>query len=58
MPGEKKAIENLTDALYKSAVAMAWYDSSPCGSGAEHQLNHFWIKCQDEKGVPQSMHGQ
>lgn len=58
VPGEKKAIENLTDALYKSAVAMAWYDSSPCGSGAEHQLNHFWIKCQDEKGVPQSMHGQ
>lgn len=55
--GNKDAAEGLTDALYKSAVAMAWYGASPCGSGAEHQLNHFWIKCQDEKGIPQSMHG-
>jgi glycerol-1-phosphate dehydrogenase [NAD(P)+] len=56
--GDAKAVLNLTDALYKSAVGMAWYGSSPCGSGAEHQLNHFWIKCQDDKGAKQSMHGQ
>lgn len=56
--GDAKAVLKLTDALYKSAVGMAWYGSSPCGSGAEHQLNHFWIKCQDDKGAKQSMHGQ
>lgn len=56
--GDEHAIWNLTDGLYKSAVGMAWYGSSPCGSGAEHQLNHFWIMCQDNKHVRQSMHGQ
>ena len=56
--GDPQAVWNLTDGLYKSAVGMAWYGSSPCGSGAEHQLNHFWIMCQDNKGLKQSMHGQ
>ncbi|MDO4287813.1 MAG: iron-containing alcohol dehydrogenase [Eubacterium sp.] len=56
--GNPKAIELLTDSLYKSAVGMAWYGSSPCGSGAEHQMNHYWMMCQDAKGIPQSMHGQ
>lgn len=56
--GAPEAIRLLTDGLYKSAVGMAWYGSSPCGSGAEHQINHFWVMCQDNKGVRQSMHGQ
>jgi|GEM_PF-1010894 len=56
--GIPSAVQSLTDALYKSAVGMAWYGSSPCGSGAEHQLNHFWIMCQDNKKIRQSMHGQ
>ncbi|MEG1431951.1 iron-containing alcohol dehydrogenase [Eubacterium sp.] len=56
--GDPEAVSSLTDALYRSAVAMAWYGSSPCGSGAEHQLNHYWVMCQENRGLPQSMHGQ
>ncbi|MEA5074122.1 MAG: iron-containing alcohol dehydrogenase [Eubacterium aggregans] len=56
--GNPVAVGRLTDALYRSAVAMAWYGSSPCGSGAEHQLNHYWVMCQENRGIPQSMHGQ
>ncbi|MEG2419334.1 MAG: iron-containing alcohol dehydrogenase, partial [Eubacterium sp.] len=56
--GDPEAVSSLTDALYRSAVAMAWYGSSPCGSGAEHQLNHYWVMCQENRGLPQSIHGQ
>lgn len=56
--GDSEAVSQLADGLYRSAVGMAWYDSSVCGSGAEHQLNHFWVMCQDNRGAPQSMHGQ
>ncbi|WP_028709753.1 iron-containing alcohol dehydrogenase [Propionicicella superfundia] len=55
---DPQALADLTDGLYRSAVGMAWYGSSICGSGAEHQLNHFWIMCQDRRGDTQSMHGQ
>jgi glycerol-1-phosphate dehydrogenase [NAD(P)+] len=56
--GDRDAVWNLTDGLYKSAVGMAWYDSSPCGSGAEHQLNHYWVMRQEERGESPAMHGQ
>jgi len=55
--GDIDSIGSLADALYRSAVAMAWYGLSACGSGAEHQLNHFWVMCQDNKGRHPSMHG-
>lgn len=55
---DRDALADLSDGLYRSAVGMSWYAASVCGSGGEHLLNHFWMMCQDNRGVPQSMHGR
>lgn len=55
---EAAAVSALTDGLYRSAVGMSWCNASVCGSGAEHLLNHYWIRCQHLRGIRQSMHGQ
>ena len=55
--GDPEALLNLTDALYKSGVAMYWCGSARPAAGGEHHLTHFWVMRHNERGVAPNMHG-
>lgn len=55
--GDTAALQALTDALFKSGVAMYWYGSARPIAGAEHHLTHYWVMRHSFRGLPPGMHG-
>lgn len=54
---DKGAVANVFNGLILLGFGMAYNGTSRPGSGAEHQLSHFWEMAFAKKGMPPVYHG-
>ena len=54
---DKKAVENIMEALILSGIAMGMYTNTRPGSGAEHHLVHYWDVEFIKRGWEHPLHG-
>lgn len=54
---DKKAVENIMEALILSGIAMGMYTNTRPGSGAEHHLVHYWDVEYIKRGWEHPLHG-
>lgn len=54
---DKKAVENIMEALILSGIAMGMYSNTRPGSGAEHHIVHYWDVEFIKRGWEHPLHG-